>query len=487
MPEHSIIPLARRYMRTAVTAVLALSVAGCSLHRYSPVRLVSHMFGPSPGPLIGMVSADEPQATLVGRDILQRGGNAADAAAAMGMALAVTLPSRASLGAGGACLAYRPGDQNGGRAFMFLPVAGTVTAPTMPRVDRPASVPMLARGLYLMHLQYGSAPFSDLLPDAITLAANGINVSRQLATDLAAVQVPLLADPGVRVVFSRSDGKALAEGDALVQTHLSGALDQIRGMGVGDLYNGALGQSFVAGSQAAGGGLQMADLRQAIPSERLPLVVKSGETQIAFLPPPADGGLGSALAFRAPSTSDATQRAQANVAAWRAQNGNRQTGTGDDMTARAQAIINAGGGATGGLLPALPASTSFTVVDHAGMAVACSVSMDNLFGTGRMAGNTGIVLGASPARVPQPLLTAAVASQGRAFRAAAAGSGQNDAAAAVGIAMRQIMAGQTPDAHPVTAQGRVNAISCPQGLPGDASTCVAATDPRGAGLALGPR
>ncbi len=486
MPEHSIPPVARRYMRTALSAVLAISVAGCAGHRYSPMRLVSHMFGPSPGALIGTVSSDEPQATLVGRDILQRGGNAADAATAMGLALSVTLPSRASLGSGGACLAYRPGDQNGGRAFMFLPVAGTVTAPDMPHADRPAAVPMLARGLYLMHLQYGSAAFSELVPDAIALAANGINVSRQLAGDLAAVQVPLLADPGIRAVFSRSDGKALAEGDALVQTHLSGALDQIRSMGVGDLYNGALGQSFVAGSQGAGGGLQMSDMRSAIPSERLPLSLSSGETQVAFLPPPADGGLGSAVAFRAASSSDAATRAQASVAAWRAQNGNHASGTGDDMTARAQAFVNGGGGSGGGL-PSLPASTSFTVVDHSGMAVACSLSMDNLFGTGRMAGNTGIVLGASPARLPLPLFTAAIASQGRAFRAAAAGSGQNDAAAAVGIAMRQILAGQTPDAHPVTAQGRINAVSCPHGLPGDASTCTAATDPRGAGLAMGPR
>lgn len=487
MPEHSsITPVARRYMRTALSAVLAISVTGCAFKNYSPVKIVSSMFGPSPGQLIGTVSSDEPQATLVGRDILQRGGNAADAATAMGLALAVTLPSRASLGAGGACLAYRPGDQNGGRAFMFLPVAGTVDGVGMPHADRPAAVPMLARGLYLMHLQYGSAAFSEMVPGAIALAANGINVSRQLATDLAAVQVPLLADAGVRAVFARSDGKALAEGDALVQTHLSGALDQIRSMGVGDLYNGALGQSFVAGSQKAGGGLAMADMRGAIPSERLPLSLSSGETQVSFLPPPADGGLGAAVAFRAASSSDAATRAQASVAGWRAQNGSHASGTGDDLTARAQAFVNAGG-AGGGGLPSLPASTSFAVVDHGGMAVACSLSMDNLFGTGRMAGNTGIVLGASPARLPQPLYAAAIASQGRAFRAVVAGSGQNDAAAATGIAMRQLLAGQTPDAHPVTAQGRVNAISCPRGLPGDGATCTAVTDPRGAGLAMGPR
>ncbi|MDT8870952.1 gamma-glutamyltransferase [Komagataeibacter rhaeticus] len=449
------------------------------------MKIVSHMFGPSPGALIGTVSADEPQATLVGRDILQRGGNAADAATAMGMALSVTLPSRASLGAGGACLAYRPGDQNGGRAFMFLPVAGTVAATGMPRADRPAAVPMMARGLYLMHLQYGSVAFSELLPGAITLASNGINVSRQLAGDLAAVQVPLLADAGIRAIFSRSDGKALAEGDALVQTHLSGALDQIRSMGVGDLHNGALAQSFVAGSQAAGGGLQVADLRAAVPSEQKPLVVENGETRVAFLPPPADGGLGSAVTFRSAASSDAATRAQAAIAAWRAQNGNA---TGARRTAcwrgrRPSSMPVAGRGR--------PARAPGLHILYGGGPCRHGRGVQPEHGQpvrhGAHGGQYRHCAGGLPARLPQPLYTAAIASQGRAFRAVAAGSGQNDAAAAVGVTMRNILAGQAPDAHPVTAQGRVNAISCPRGLPGDGATCVAATDPRGAGLAMGPR
>ena len=96
MPEHSTNSFARRSARIAFSAMLAVSVAGCG--HSSPMHLVTHMFGPSPGALIGTVAADEPQAVMVGRDILSRGGNAADAAAAMGMALAVKLPSRASMG-----------------------------------------------------------------------------------------------------------------------------------------------------------------------------------------------------------------------------------------------------------------------------------------------------------------------------------------------------------------------------------------------------
>ncbi len=489
MPEHSTNSFARRSARIAFSAMLAVSVAGCG--HSSPMHLVTHMFGPSPGALIGTVAADEPQAVMVGRDILSRGGNAADAAAAMGMALAVTLPSRASMGSGGACLAYRPGDTEGGRAFIFTPRAGTVDGiPGAPHADRPAAVPMLARGMYLMHLQYGTTSFAAILPDAMSLAVNGVNVSHQLASDLATVQGPLLADPGMRAIFSRTDGTALVEGDALVQTHLSGVLDQIRGMGVGDLYNGALAQSFTAGSQAAGGGLQTSDLRAAIPSERLPLRVNAaGGLTVAFLPPPADGGLGSAVAFRAllAGQGNPESLSQGAVAAWRARGGDTQgKQTNDDLTARAQAVLDSGTPGSGSL-PSLPASTSFAVVDHAGMAVACSLTMNNLFGTGRIAGNTGIVLAASPARVPAPLLSAAIANDGHAFRAAVAGSGQNDAAAAVAEEMKLVLSGQAPASRAVTAEGRVNAIACPRGLPGDGMSCVAGSDPRETGLAVGPR
>ncbi|MFT8423271.1 MAG: gamma-glutamyltransferase, partial [Gluconacetobacter sp.] len=153
-------------------------------------------------------------------------------------------------------------------------------------------MPTLARGLYLMHLRYGSVEFGETLTPALELARGGISVSRALATDLAAVQRPLLADPGARAIFSRGDGKVLAEGDTLGQQRLTGVLEQIMSMGVGDLYNGALARSFVAGSQGAGGGLTVADLRAAVPVETDPLTVRAGQVTVGFLPPPPPGGGG---------------------------------------------------------------------------------------------------------------------------------------------------------------------------------------------------
>ncbi|WP_408904569.1 gamma-glutamyltransferase [Nguyenibacter sp. L1] len=480
----------RRRGSVLVSTLLAAALAGCSSETANTVKTFGHaLFGTgSTSPyltgFIGNVVADEPQAALVARDVLARGGNAADAAAALGMALAVTLPSRAALGAGGACLAYRPGDGGGGHAFLFTPVAGTTAPGSSAPVDRPAAVPMLARGLYLMQVRYGSVDFSETITPALELARGGISVSHALAGDLAAVQGPLLADPGARAIFGRDDGKALVEGDTLLQPHLAGVLEQMRSMGVGDLYNGALAQSFVAGSQAAGGGLQTGDLRRAIPAETIPLTVRADRMTVAFLPPPADGGLGSAVAFRALSAGGAAGSAgQSAVAAWRAHDGGTQDAAA--LVARAQAVVDSGAVPQGGALPHLPASTSFAVIDRHGGAVACSLTMDNLFGTGRVAGATGIVIGASPQRLPRPLLTAAIASQGATLRAVVTGSGQNDAADAVAAEMRQVLAGAKPGARPVTANGRINAIACPGGVPGGEGSCAGGTDARSAGLAVG--
>jgi gamma-glutamyltranspeptidase / glutathione hydrolase len=493
--ERPLNPPFRRYGAILVS-VLAATLGGCSSETLSSVKRVGHaLFGTgSTSPYltgyIGNVVADEPQAAMVARDVLARGGNAGDAAAALGLALAVTLPSRASLGAGGACLAWRPGDSDGGRAFLFTPVAGSTTpetgmSNTAAPVDRPAAVPMLARGLYLMHLRYGSVDFSETVTPALQLAQGGATVSRALATDLAAVQGPLLADAGARALFGRDDHTVLAEGDALVQSRLAGVLEQMRGMGVGDMYNGALARSFVAGSQGAGGGLAASDLRGALPSETIPLMVRVGHMSVAFLPPPADGGLGSAVAFRALSSGgQAGPVGEQAVAAWRAHAAGTQ-GDAAALVTQAQAMVDSGSASGGGALPHLPASTSFAVIDRHGGAVACSLTMDNLFGTGRVAGSTGIVMAASPQRLPRPLLTAAIASQDETFRAVVTGSGQNDAADAVAEEMHQVLAGQKPGARPVTANGRINAISCPSGVPGGESSCVGGSDARASGLAVG--
>ncbi|WP_408834555.1 gamma-glutamyltransferase [Acetobacter vaccinii] len=455
------------FRRPSRMAALAL-VATTALAACGGPRTVTQ---PVEGGFVGSVAADEPRAAQIAHDVLARGGNAADAATALGLALSVTLPSRASLGSGGACLAWRPGDATG-QAFVFVPPAGAGNAAG---ADRPAAVPMLARGLFLLQLRYGSVDLNGLFLPARDLALHGVPVSGLLASDLAVVQNALLADEKARAIFTKSDGSVLGTDDLLVQTRLAGALERMRTAGVGDLYGGSLGQVFVTGANTAGGALDIQDLRSALATVQTPLTARAGGVDLSFLPPPADGGLGMALLYLAGGQG---VRAEQVVAGWRSQHGGKTMNVAD-----AQALLDSGHAPAGGGLAALPASTSYVVTDRTGETVACALSMNNLFGTGRIAGSTGIVLAASPARRPQPLLAAGIAHVGtQQFRAAAAASGQNVAADTAAIALHSAVAGVRPEV--TQGVGRANSVSCPAGLPGNAQSCFAWTDPRGTGLAL---
>lgn len=424
---------------------------------------------------IGAAVADEPRAALAGREVLARGGTAADAAVAMGFMLAVTLPSRAGLGGGGACLAYSP-DRNGpgggnAEAILFTPIAPQNPAP---RTDRPAAVPMMPRGLYALQARYGRLTFESLVAPAEQAARFGIPVPRALLQDLSIVAGPLLQDPNARAVFGPG-GTPLADGGTLLQPDLAATLSQLRTAGVGDLYVGALAKRMADASVAAGGGLVAEQMRDALPQTANPITVNSGRDIVGFLPPPADGGLAAAAAFQALNAGgDAGQaqaRAMAVAARWR-------SGGGDPM-----AVLASGG--SGGGLPNLPASTGWLVLDRDGNSVACTATMDNLFGTGRIAPGTGVLLAAAPR--PAPLLSAAIAwnPSVRGFRAAVTGTGQEGAALAAAAGMFNALHSATALPSPVPEPGRANAIACARYLPDSNGTCTWAVDPRSSGLAAG--
>lgn len=479
-------PRPARWRAPRLTAALAVLAAlpGCST--VSSVKdTVLGGGGPAIGQpgyvsgFLGGVVADDPRAALAGREMLSAGGTAADAAVAVGLTLAVTLPSRAGLGGGGACIAYspNPSGQAGGvpEAIMFTP-----RAPTAPgaNADRPAAVPMLARGLFLLHARYGTRPFEGMVASAEQLARFGTPVSRALAKDLALVAGPLLADPNARAVFSQN-GAALTEGQMLRQPDLAATLAQIRTAGVGDMYLGLLASRIVQDSTLIGGPMTMLDLRRALPKLGLPLVASYGNDRVAFLPPPADGGLAADAAFGVlaanPNDLSAAQaRALAVVARYRAGGVTPET------------LL-----ATRDLPPAgpmvFPASTSFVTLDRNGNAVACALTMDNLFGTGRILPGLGFLAAASPAAVPPPLLAAGLVwnARDKAFRAEAAGSGQEGAALAVAAALINTLRSNQPMPAPVPEPGRANVIACAGYLPGDQNSCGWAKDPREAGLALG--
>jgi gamma-glutamyltranspeptidase/glutathione hydrolase len=424
----------------------------------------------------GEVVADEPRAAVAGKEVLAVGGDAADAAVAVALSLAVTLPSRAGLGGGGACIAYtadRHGFTNGiPEAITFVPPA----ARAIGGGDRPAAVPMLARGMFLLHIRHGRLPFETLITKAEQLARLGVPISRSLTRDLALVYGPLFADPEARAVFG-SGGVPLTEGQGMFQPALAATLAQMRVSGIGDLYQGALARRIEQASQSAGVPIGLADLRTGFPAFGGTVIVPFGEDKVAF--PPTDGGLGAAAALIALKNQPAdlqaaSLRALAVGTRWSAGGLNSDQILSAELPAPATA-------------PLYPASTTFATLDPDGNAVVCAMTMNNLFGTGRMVPGLGFLAAASPAAVTPPLLSVGLAwsESSHAFHAAAGGSGQAGASLAAAAALANSIRSGQPMQSLVPEPGRANVIACGRYLPGSEESCHAASDPRETGLATG--
>jgi gamma-glutamyltranspeptidase/glutathione hydrolase len=351
----------------------------------------------------GYAVADEPQAALIGRQILNDGGNAADAAAAEGFALSVTLPSRASLGGGGACIVKMPATDGSAQApvaLLFPPGAPTGAA-SATNPDRPAAIPTLARGLLALQARYGQLPYASVIVPAERLAG-GAPISPALEADLQVVRNALLSDPAAAAVFAPS-GTLLPAGANLVQPDLAATFEILRTQGVQGFYAGAFAQQLTQAADAAGGDLTLRDLNEATPQFTTPDISTTGNLSTATLP--------------------------------------NTTPTGQSQ----------------------PATASFMALDKNGGIVACAVSLNNLFGTGRIAPGTGILLAASPHTRPAPTLAASVTyTSGLNFRGAKTGTGDS-------------------------ALSRANTIACPDGVPGGEASCTASADPHGQGLAIGGR
>lgn len=441
---------APRALRPLVLGAALLALAGCGTARNLVGAQPSIPAG-TPGfvqGFLGGVVAEEPQAASIARNVLSAGGNAADAAVAAGFAMAHTLPSRVGLGGGGACLVF-DARRNTTEALLFLPGARTGAGG-----DRPAAVPMLARGLFALHTRItGGRPFEELISPAEQLARFGAPMSRALHQDLTAVRGPLFADAEARAVYGTPAGDVIPVGGSFRNPTLSATLAQLRTAGVGDLHQGNLARRMEELSGAAGGGaFTVAELRPALPRVVEPVVVEGrGGDRIAFLPAEADGGQAAAAqAFRALAAGQAPAPQPA----------------------------------------LLPPSAGLMVYDRNGNAVSCAFTMNNLFGTGRTMPGMGFLLAAAPQPGRAPLLSASLgwSPNIRAFRMAAAGSGQGAAPLAVAAPTQAIMLqGAAPDATlaAVPEPGRVQLGACARYLPGVQGACTTLTDPRGAGVALG--
>jgi gamma-glutamyltranspeptidase/glutathione hydrolase len=460
---------------------------------------------------LGGVVADEPQAALVGREVLSSGGTAADAATAMYFTMAVTLPSQASLGGGGLCLVF-DGTTGETRALDFLPRPSSRFSGL---AERPTAVPAAIRGFYALQARYGRLRWSQLLAPAENQARFGVQVSRAFARDLAQLEPALLAEPSFRRVFASADGTGLVrEGDFLVQVELASVISRLRTEGPGPFHSGPQAAAFVQSVDRAGGSLDRQDLADARPVWRETARFPLGDHFVHFDRESSWGGAVAAELWdrlsRDGRFDNASDDEQILVLA--------------DQLARAFA-------ATPSVPPRPasenPAAASLVAVDRDGSAAACSVTLNALFGTGRIAQESGILLAAAPgpggrgsgALGPMLMVNPNV---NEFFYASAASGGVAAPGAMIGVAARVLLAGEpllgaltAPRVlagaesgqafiengsvagiagrlsaagyrvTPVPAIGRVAAIACPEGIPPEPESCAVVADPRGLGLALG--
>ncbi|MCZ8269896.1 MAG: gamma-glutamyltransferase [Beijerinckiaceae bacterium] len=252
----------------------------------------------------GMVSSQERLASAIGVDILKRGGNAVDAAVAVGFALAVTLPRAGNLGGGGFMLVHlaKTGETV---AIDYREIAPAASTPTMflnaagepdPQKSRDSGlsvgVPGTVRGMALALEKYGSGKFTlaQLIEPSVKLAREGIPVAEDLADSLPGAMGRMSRFSSSMAIFAK-DGKALPRGSMLVQADLANTLESIRQQGPDAFYKGRIAEQIVAAVRETGGIMTVEDMANYKAVIRPAVTGRYRGYTLASMPPPSSGGV----------------------------------------------------------------------------------------------------------------------------------------------------------------------------------------------------
>jgi len=264
----------------------------------------------------GAVSSAELAASQVGIAVLRRGGNAVDAAVAVGFALGVTHPSAGNIGGGGFMLVRFPDGRS--TALDYREVAPLrahrdmyQSADGKPTTDsefgpRAAGIPGVVAGLALAHRKYGTLPWADLVMPAVQLAREGVRLDAHHAEELSDVcasialdrrDVPqektalLAATSSTLAIFQKPDHTPYRSGDLFRQPELAASLERIALEGPAAFYRGSLAREMVAKVTAMGGIWSESDLAEYRALERAPIAFSYRGHDIVAMPPPSAGGI----------------------------------------------------------------------------------------------------------------------------------------------------------------------------------------------------
>lgn len=370
-----------------------------------------------------MVTSNNPIASQVGLAILRAGGNAVDAAVAIGFALAVAYPEAGNLGGGGFLLGafadggtlavdYRETAPAGATRDMFLGPDGAPTAAS--RVGHRASgVPGSVAGLWMAHRARGRLPWAALVAPAESLAAHGIAVDSALRASLAGSRA-LIARFAGAAVFLPGDS-APSVGTRLRQPALAATLARIRTAGPDGFYRGPTADAIVAEMRRGGGLVTHEDLAGYRPRLREALRGTYRGRTILAMPPVSSGGVTILEALNVletwprlapPGTAAAAHQLGAVLQRAYADR-NALLGdpdvvavpvaelTGKARAARLRATIREDRATPTPPVPPLrdgPETTHYNVVDAEGNAVAVTTTINDLYGSGVYVPDAGFFL-----------------------------------------------------------------------------------------------
>ena len=246
-----------------------------------------------------MVSSNDSIASLVGVEVLRRGGNAVDAAVAVGFALAVTYPEAGNLGGGGymvirmadgrtAALDYRERAPLAATRDMYARL--TDSLPKASLVGHLASgVPGAVAGMVEAHSKYGALPLADVIAPAIRLADSGFVVDSALARSIENARELIAGYAGGSVFVP--NGFPLVRGSRLVQPDLANTLRRIAAQGAPGFYEGETARLIVEEMRRGGGIITEEDLRQYRPVWRGALEGTYRSYRLITMPPSSSGGV----------------------------------------------------------------------------------------------------------------------------------------------------------------------------------------------------
>jgi gamma-glutamyltranspeptidase/glutathione hydrolase len=409
---------ARRRASVKLSSLVCFALlTAIKAHAASPPAVESDRF---------MVVSSQHLATEAGAEMLRAGGNAIDAAVAVGYAEAVTNPCCGNIGGGGFLVAHLADGRDvfinfretapvASRPDMYLAADGSVVTGASLRGWRSAGVPGTVLGLDTALTRYGSLPRSAVMAPAIRLAREGFVLTRA-DTDILTRAAPLLRTHSlVALIFLRPDGSPFQPGDRLIQPDLAATLALIASDGPDAFYKGRVA---AAVARDSAGALTEADFASYHVTELKPVACTYRDRIILSAPPPSSGGTAlceiltilqgydmHALGFHSAQSVHVMTEAMRHAFV------DRNNFLGDpefvrnpvdsllsrDRTDMIRASIT--GRATPSVQVAAgtapherPQTTSFSVLDRAGNAVAVTYTINGGFGAGVMAAGTGFLL-----------------------------------------------------------------------------------------------